>query len=134
MISAGKGSPMQYFASDGAPNAIGPYSQAVRRGKTIYTSGQTPIDPKTGKLVDGDFEANVRQVFENLKAVLAASGASLNDVVKTTVFIRSFSDFQKMNAVYAEYFGTHRPARSTIGVASLPLDAPVEIEMIAELE
>jgi 2-iminobutanoate/2-iminopropanoate deaminase len=125
---------MQYFSSDQAPKAIGPYSQAVRRGKTIFTSGQIPLDPATGELVKGDFDASARRVFENLKAVLHSAGADFGDVVKATVYLTNLSDFQKLNGIYAEYFGDHKPARSTVGVAQLPKGAPVEIDLIAELE
>lgn len=122
---------MKYIATDRAPKAIGPYSQAVRIGSTVYTSGQVPLDPGTGKLVEGDFEAKVRQVFQNLSAVLAEANLDFRDVVKATVFLKSMSDFPTLNAVYAEIFGDHKPARSTVAVAQLPLDAPVEIELIA---
>lgn len=125
---------MEYCASDDAPKAIGPYSQAVKQGGMIYTSGQIPLDPATGKLVEGDFEAMARRVFDNLAAVLAAAGAEFRHVLKTTVYLKDLSDFQKLNAVYAEYFGEHKPARSTVGVAQLPLGAAVEIDLIARLE
>jgi 2-iminobutanoate/2-iminopropanoate deaminase len=124
---------MQYFSSEEAPRAIGPYSQAIRRGKTIYTSGQIPLDPATGDMVQGDFEVHARRVFENLGAVLRAAGADFRDVVRATVYLKSLSDFQKLNGVYAEYFGDHKPARSTVGVAELPKGASVEIDLIAEL-
>lgn len=123
---------MKYYASKDAPNAIGPYSQAVSRGNTVYLSGQTPIDPATGKLVEGGFDAMVRQVFDNLEAVLAAAGLKFQDVVKVTVFLTDMANFAVMNGIYAERMGEHKPARSTIQVAGLPLGAPVEIEMIAE--
>lgn len=125
---------MEYCASDDAPKAIGPYSQAVKHGGMIYTSGQIPLDPATGKLVEGDFEAMARRVFDNLAAVLAAAGAEFRHVLKTTVYLKDLSDFQKLNAVYAEYFGEHKPARSTVGVAQLPLGAAVEIDLVARLE
>ena len=125
---------MQYFSSDQAPKAIGPYSQAVRRGNTIYLSGQIPLDPGTGNLVQGEFEAKARRVFENLRAVLASAGYEFRDVVKATVYLTDLADFQKLNAIYAEYFGDHKPARSTVGVASLPKGAPVEIDLIAVRE
>lgn len=124
---------MQFIASDKAPKAIGPYSQAVRSGNTLYTSGQIPLDPATGDLVQGDFEAMTRRVFENLKAVLEASGASFRQVVKTTVYLTAMADFPKLNAIYAEYFGEHKPARSTVAVAELPKGAPVEIDLIVSL-
>jgi 2-iminobutanoate/2-iminopropanoate deaminase len=125
---------MEYYSSSEAPKAIGPYSQAVRSGGFIYTSGQTPIDPSTGKLVEGDFDAMVRRVFENLRAVLKAAGSDFPRVIKATVFLTDLANFQRMNAIYAEVFGDHKPARSTIGVAQLPLGAPVEIELIAVVE
>lgn len=125
---------IRYFSSDQAPRAIGPYSQAVGRGETVFTSGQIPLDPATGELVGGDFEASARRVFENLKAVLHSAGADFGDVVKATVYLTDLSDFPKLNTVYAEYFGDHKPARSTVGVAALPKGAPVEIDLIAELE
>ncbi|HVR44666.1 MAG TPA: RidA family protein, partial [Thermoanaerobaculia bacterium] len=117
-----------------APKAIGPYSQAVRAGNVIYTSGQIPLDPATGEMVAGDFEAMTRRVFENLKAVLESGGASFRHVVKATVYLESMSDFQKLNAVYAEYFGEHKPARSTVAVAALPKGSPVEIDLVAVVE
>jgi 2-iminobutanoate/2-iminopropanoate deaminase len=122
---------MQFLATDEAPRAIGPYSQAVRSGNTIYTSGQIPLDPATNELVEGDFETLTRRVFENLKAVLESGGASFSNVVKATVFLKSMSDFQTLNGVYAEYFGDHKPARSTVAVADLPKGVPVEIDLIA---
>jgi 2-iminobutanoate/2-iminopropanoate deaminase len=125
---------MEYCATEGAPKAIGPYSQAVREGRTIYTSGQIPLDPATGKLVEGDFEVMARRVFDNLKAVLAAGGADFRHVVKATVYLRDLADFQKLNAIYADYFGNHKPARSTVGVAQLPLGSAVEIDLVAILD
>lgn len=122
---------MQYVSSDQAPKAIGPYSQAVKRGNTVYLSGQIPLDPATGELARGDFEAQARRVFENLRAVLRSAGVDFRDVVKATVYLKNLSDFQKLNAIYAEYFGDHKPARSTVGVADLPKGASVEIDLIA---
>jgi 2-iminobutanoate/2-iminopropanoate deaminase len=122
---------MNFIATEGAPKAIGPYSQAVSTGEWLFTSGQIPLDPATGKLVEGDFAVHARRVFENLRAVLEAAGASFSDVVKATVFLKSLSDFEVLNAIYAEYFGEHKPARSTVAVAQLPKDASVEIELIA---
>jgi 2-iminobutanoate/2-iminopropanoate deaminase len=119
-----------------APAAIGPYSQAIRTGDTIFTSGQIPIDPATGNLVPGGIEAQTTRVCENLKAVLAAAGLTFAHVVKTTVFLKSMADFAAMNAIYAQYFaptGTVPPARSTVQVAALPKDALVEIECIARV-
>ncbi len=124
---------MDFVATDKAPKAIGPYSQAVKSGQMIFTSGQVPLDPSTGKLVEGDFEAMTRQVFENLREVLTASGATFQHVVKATVYLTDLSRFQALNAIYAEFFGDHKPARSTVGVAQLPLGSPVEIDLIAVL-
>ena len=117
--------------SDNAPKAIGPYSQAVRVGNTLYTSGQTPIDPATGKLVDGDISAQARQVFENLKAVLAAADASFENVVRVGIYLTDLGNFAAVNDVMKQYFAEPYPARSTIGVAALPLGAAVEIDLVA---
>lgn len=122
---------MQYISTEQAPKAIGPYSQAVSLGGFVFTSGQIPLDPATGKLVEGGIEASTRRVFENLRAVLQSAGVGFGDVVKATVFLKSLSDFQVMNGIYAEYFGDHKPARSTVGVAQLPMDAPIEIDLVA---
>ncbi len=113
-----------------APAAIGPYSQAVRVGDFVYTSGQIPLTPG-GDFVAGDARAQTEQVFANLRAVLAAAGGSLDHVVKATVFVSDLNDFNVINEVYAEAFGGHRPARSTVQVARLPRDAKVEIELVA---
>ncbi|HEY1351343.1 MAG TPA: RidA family protein [Ktedonobacteraceae bacterium] len=120
-----------------APAAIGPYSQAIRCGQFLYTSGQVALDPASGELIGSDVQAQTEQVFANIEAVLTAAGATLAQVVKTTVFLASMSDFQAMNAIYARYFsGPDRlpPARSTVAVAELPRKALVEIECIAILE
>ena len=122
---------MEFVASDKAPKAIGPYSQAVKAGNLLFTSGQVSLDPATSKLVEGDFENHARRVFENLKVVLAGGGAEFSNVVKATVFLKNFGDFQKLNAVYSEYFGSHKPARTTVEVSKLPLDAPLEIDLVA---
>jgi len=122
------------ISTSDAPAAIGPYSQAIRIGDTVFTSGQIPIDPATGNLVPGGIEAQTTRVCENLKAVLSAAGLTFAHVVKTTVFLKSMADFAAMNAIYAQYFappGTIPPARSTVQVAALPKDALVEIECIA---
>jgi 2-iminobutanoate/2-iminopropanoate deaminase len=124
---------MKTIATEGAPRAIGPYSQAVAGGGFLFASGQVPLDPATGELVPGGIEAGVERVFDNLEAVLEAAGASLDDVVKTTVYLLRMSDFAAMNAIYARRFGNHRPARSTVAVAQLPKDAAVEIDVIARL-
>ena len=120
--------------SDQAPKAIGPYSQAVRFGGTLYMSGQTPIDPATGKLVDGDITAQARQVFENLKAVLAAADATFDNVVRVGIYLTDLGNFAAVNEVMKQYFHEPFPARSTIGVAALPLGAQVEIDMIAAFD
>ncbi len=121
----------QVIHSDRAPQAIGPYSQAIRVGEFIFCAGQTPIDPATGNLVEGGIEEQTRRVLQNLAAVLQAAGSSLDRVVKTTVFLLDMNEFARMNAVYAEFFPTQPPARSTVQVARLPKDARVEIELIA---
>ncbi|EAX46921.1 putative endoribonuclease L-PSP [Thermosinus carboxydivorans Nor1] len=114
-----------------APAAIGPYSQAIKVGNLVFTSGQIPINPATGELVTGSVEEQAHQVLKNVKAVLEAAGASLASVVKTTVFIKDMNDFAKINAVYATYFTANPPARSCVEVARLPKDVLVEIEAIA---
>jgi 2-iminobutanoate/2-iminopropanoate deaminase len=118
------------FSPDGAV-AVGPYSHAVESGDVLYLSGQTPIDPATGQLVEDDIEIQTRQCFKNLFAVLESAGLSQENVVKVNVFLTDMRDFPRMNAVYREQFEPPFPARSTIGVMSLPLGARVEIEMIA---
>lgn len=123
---------MQYFATDEAPKAIGPYSQAVSRSRTVYTSGQIPLDPATGKLVEGGFESMVERVFDNLEAVLASAGLGFSDVMKVNVFLADMADFAALNGIYAGRMGDHKPARSTIQVAGLPMGARVEIDMTAE--
>ena len=119
--------------SDSAPKAIGPYSQAVRAGQFLFLSGQTPIDPATGNLVDGDVAAQTRRVMTNLAAVLKAAGASFDHVVKTSVFLADMGDFATMNEVYGSYFKAPYPARTTIQAARLPKDCRVEIDCIAVL-
>jgi 2-iminobutanoate/2-iminopropanoate deaminase len=121
------------IATDNAPKAIGPYSQAVRIGNLLFCSGQIPLDPVTGQLVSGDLADQTRQVFANLGAVLAEAGASFNDVARTTVYLADMNDFAAMNEVYATFFGTPAPARSTIQAAGLPRNARVEIDVIAVL-
>lgn len=117
--------------TDHAPKAIGPYSQAIRVGDFVYTAGQVPIVPATGDLIPGDIEAQTRQALNNVKAVLEAAGSGLDKVVKTTVFMTNLGDFARMNAVYAEFFPSNPPARSTVQVAALPKGAMVEIECVA---
>jgi 2-iminobutanoate/2-iminopropanoate deaminase len=121
------------IATDAAPRAIGPYSQAVRAGNLLFCSGQIPLDPATGQLVSGDIAAQTRQVFSNLRGVLDASGASFDHVVRTTVYLADMNDFAAMNEVYATFFASPAPARSTIQAARLPRDARVEIDVIAVL-
>ena len=122
---------MKFIATDGAPKAIGPYSQAVIEGGVLYASGQIPLDPGNGELVSGGLEASVERIFDNLDAVLKAAGLTLRDVVKTTVYLVRAEDFPAMNAIYARRFGDHRPARSTVIVAALPKGASVEVDLIA---
>ncbi len=117
--------------TDAAPKAIGPYSQAIVLDNLVFCSGQIPIDPATGNLIEGDVSAQTERVLQNLSAVLQAAGSSLQHVVKTTVFLQSMNDFAAMNAVYATWFTGTPPARSTIEVAKLPKGALVEIEAIA---
>ena len=119
------------IATPRAPAAIGPYSQAVRSGSLLFCSGQIPLDPDSGQLVEGGIEAQTVRVLDKLVAVLAAADLGLGNVVKTTVFLASMDDFPAMNEVYARYFDEDPPARSTIGVAALPKGARVEIEAIA---
>lgn len=119
------------ISTEQAPRAIGPYSQAIRFGNLLFTSGQLGLDPATGELVSGGIEAETRQVLTNIKNVLLAAGSGLENVVKTTVFLKDMAEFAKMNAIYAEFFSQNPPARSTIGVAALPKGGLVEIETIA---
>jgi 2-iminobutanoate/2-iminopropanoate deaminase len=116
-----------------APQAIGPYSQAVVIDRFVFASGQIPINPATGEIAGSDIESQTRQVLQNLKAVLEASGANLAKVVKTTVFIRNMEDFPKVNSIYGEFFSQPYPARSTIEVSRLPRDVLIEIEAVAWL-
>jgi 2-iminobutanoate/2-iminopropanoate deaminase len=125
---------MDYIATNDAPHAIGPYSQAVRSGNLLFLSGQIPLDPKSGNLIEGDFSSQARRVFDNLRAVLRASGADFRNVMRATVYLTDLANFQVLNSIYAEYFGDHKPARSTVGVAQLPRGAAVEIDLIAMKE
>lgn len=123
------------IVTEHAPAGIGPYSQAIRCGQFLYTSGQLPLDPSTGEIVGSDIQTQTHRVLQNLQALLTAAGTSLSKVVKTTVFLASMSDFSAMNDVYASYFSSGiRPARSTVAVAELPRQVLLEIECIALLE
>lgn len=122
---------MNFVSTPDAPAAIGPYSQATIHGGLVYASGQIALDPAAGTVIAGDVAAQTRQVLQNLQAVLVAAGAGLSSVLRTTVYLRDMADFAAMNAVYAEMFGAHRPARATVAVAGLPRDVRVEIDCIA---
>jgi 2-iminobutanoate/2-iminopropanoate deaminase len=121
------------IATDGAPKAIGPYSQGLISGDLLFASGQIPLDPATGELVPEGIERGVERVFDSIEAILRAAGASLDDVLKTTVYLVRMADFAAMNGIYAKRFGDHRPARSTVAVAELPKGAAVEIDVIARM-
>ena len=122
---------MDFVASRQAPKAIGPYSQAVKANGFVFTSGQIALDPASGNLVDGDFNVQARRVFENLKAVLTEAHTDFSRVVKATVYLTDLADFQSLNTIYAEYFGEHKPARTTVGVSQLPRGSKVEIDLVA---
>ena len=124
---------MKTVATEGAPRAIGPYSQAIAEGDFLFLSGQIPLDPATGELVPGGLAAGVERVFDNIEAVLKSEGLGLDDVVRTTVYLLRMSDFAEMNGIYGRRFGNHRPARSTVAVAELPKGAAIEIDAIARL-
>ena len=124
---------LQSIAVPDAPKAIGPYAQGVVSGGFLFTAGQIPLDPSTAKLVQGDISVQTGRVLDNLEAILRGAGATLQSVVKTTVFLADLSDFAAMNEVYAKRFGAHRPARSTVQVAALPAGARIEIEVVAAL-
>jgi len=117
--------------SDKAPKALGPYEQAIKLEGWVFTSGQIPLDPQTGAMVEGGIGAQTRQVLENLRAVLEAAGSSMAKVVRVTVYMTHLGDFAKMNEVFSEYFPQDKPARSTVGVAALPRGALVEMDVIA---
>ncbi|PLV57511.1 RidA family protein [Thermotoga sp. SG1] len=117
-----------------APKAIGPYSQAIVAGNMMFVSGQIPVDPETGEIVEGTIEKKTERVLENLKAILEAGGFSLEDVVKVTIFTTSIEHFSKVNEVYSRYFSSHKPARSFVAVAQLPKNVEIEIEAIAVKE
>ena len=122
---------LKVVQTDRAPKAIGPYSQAIVSGDLIFCAGQVALDPRTGELVSGDIREQTRRVLDNLAAVLETAGAGLDRVTKTTVFLTDFAEFAAMNEVYAERFGAHRPARSTVQISTLPKGARIEVECIA---
>jgi 2-iminobutanoate/2-iminopropanoate deaminase len=127
-----KNKKMEILFAENAPKAIGRYSHAIRTGNLLYCSGQTPVDPATMKVDVLDIEGQTKRVLDNLKLVLAAAGLTLTNVIKTNVFLADMGLFSKMNAVYGDYFGEHKPARTTVAVKGLPLQALIEIECIAE--
>ena len=124
---------MKKIQTDKAPAAVGPYSQAVVSAGFLFSAGQIGLDPQSGKLVGEDVTVQARRVMENLKAVLGAAGLALSDVIKSTIFLVDMDDFARVNEIYAEALGEHRPARSTVAVSGLPLGARVEIEVVARL-
>ncbi|WP_435365692.1 RidA family protein [Haloarchaeobius sp. DYHT-AS-18] len=124
---------MQPISTDEAPGAIGPYSQGIIDGETIYVSGQGPVDPETGEIVSDDIREQTRRTLENVAAILEAGGSSLDDVVKATVFVRDMADYEAVNEVYGEYMSDPYPARSAVQIVDLPIDIDVEIEAIATL-
>ena len=119
------------IATENAPAAVGPYSQAIAAGELVFTAGQIPLDPESGQLVPGDIEAQTHRALQNLQALLQTASSSLAAVMKTTVFMTDLADFKRMNTVYAQYFASEPPARSTVQVAALPLGAQIEIECVA---
>ena len=124
---------MKFLTTDKAPKAIGPYAQGVIEGGFLYSSGQVPLDPATGRLVEGGLEVSAERVFDSIEAILREGGLGFADVVKATVYLTRAEDFAPLNAVYARRFGDHRPARSTVIVAALPAGAPLEIDVIARV-
>ncbi|MCT9098038.1 RidA family protein [Haloarchaeobius sp. HME9146] len=124
---------MQPISTDEAPGAIGPYSQGIIDGETVYVSGQGPVDPETGEIVSDDIREQTRRTLENVAAILEAGGSSLDDVVKATVFVRDMADYEAVNEVYGEYMSDPYPARSAVQIVDLPIDIDVEIEAIATL-
>lgn len=123
----------QIISTDNAPAAIGAYSQAVRTGNTVYISGQIPLDPQTMEVVEGGFEAEARRVFENLQAVAQASGGSLDDTVRATIYLLDLANFAKVNEIMSEYFTAPYPARAAVGVAQLPRNVAIEMDAILDL-
>jgi 2-iminobutanoate/2-iminopropanoate deaminase len=124
----------QAISTLSAPKAIGPYSQAIRTGSLLFVSGQVPIDPDTGYLVDGDIAAQTHRVFQNIAQILRAAGASFDQVVRTTVFLADMNDFAVVNEVYGTYFSAPEPARATVQVSRLPKDARIEVDVIASFD
>jgi 2-iminobutanoate/2-iminopropanoate deaminase len=124
---------MRFHHTDDAPPALGPYSQAVEVDGWLYLSGQVALDPKTGELIAGDFEAETHQVLRNLQAVLAAAGCTFADVVRTTIYLIDFGNFPRINELYGAAMGDHRPARTTIEISKLPKGAQVEIDLVAKV-
>lgn len=124
---------MRSHHTDSAPAAIGPYSQAVEAGGFLFTSGQIGLDPASGEMVEGGFEAQAQRVLDNLREVLATAGCTFRDVVKATIYVADMADFPRLNELYGEALGDHRPARSTVQAAALPKGARVEIDLIARL-
>ena len=124
----------QAISSSGAPKAIGPYSPAIRTGQLLFVSGQVPLDPATGQMIEGDITAQARRVLDNIGALLTSGGRSFADVVRTTIFLADMNDFAAVNDVYGQYFSEPYPARATVQVARLPKDARVEIDAIASYE
>jgi len=122
---------MDYVSSKDAPKAIGPYSQAIKANGLLFTSGQVALDAASGEIVAGDFSAQVRRAFDNLRAVLRAGGTDFKRVIKATVYLTDMGNFQAMNAIYAEYFGDHKPARTTVEVSKLPKGAQIEVDLVA---
>ena|ERR1043166_2348924 len=122
---------MDYVATKDAPAAIGPYSQAVIANGFVFTSGQVSLDPASGNIVEGNFEAQARRVFDNLAAVLAAAGSGFDRVTKATVYVTDLANFAALNTIYAEYFGDHKPARTTVQVPALPKGSLLEIDLVA---
>lgn len=122
---------MQAVSTDRAPRTVGPYSQAIDTGAMVFTSGQLPIQPETGKMLEGSIEEQTRQALRNVEEVLKAAGTGLDKVVKVTVFVKDMENFSRINGVYAEFFSSHKPARSLVQAARLPLDGEIEIEAVA---
>ena len=121
----------EFIYSKNAPEPIGPYSQAIKFNNLVFTSGQIPIDPSSGKLVEGDIKAQTKQTIRNIENILEAAGSDLSKVIKVTVFLKDINEFTAMNEIYDEYFGKSKPARSTIEAAKLPRDAKIEIDVVA---